>query len=531
MVQKAIAESRRGQAIATSAPSTGVPVARVEPQPVAAGGNKKPPPLFSADNNESGFSFDWDDDDGLDDMLEDENDEVKDTAGSAAPPSLASTKVLPSTDISAEALTPQPPKAVEKLDADNDWDDFNDFDDTQDAKDKGTPPVDATVQSDDKEQGGNQNMSTRSPMQSKSDDAPMPRSPPSALSPASSNNDGGDGDGDGGGGGGGGGDEDGWDEGDDLVNFDDMLNEKYGDEDATTHHEAEPTPTAPVPAPMEVEESVPSIAANAEEATESEATEAAEVKLGPPPSPAPILRAIEPLAKPSPPLPAPQPPTSSNETIGTASAASASVSRPKPPTPPPRGSPPVQSKVATAIGQPPIRTVREQSQQLGEEERKRMAEEGRRLLREKRLAQQSKLSSTTALPSGSSAPRTTTQSVTSRATTSIRSTTGTSRPTTTAAGRANPPSIITDPSERERLIMEGRRLLQEARKAKANQAAGATTATPRPKPTPPPRRSPPSSTAPAPPPPPPPCTDTGESEKAGDEDDDWDDFNKFEVLQ
>ena len=522
MVQKAIAESRRGQAIATSAPSTGVPVARVEPHPVAAVGNKKPPPLFSADNNESGFSFDWDDDDGLDDMLEDENDEVKDTAGSAAPPSLASKKALPSTDISAEALTPQPPKAVEKLDADNDWDDFNDFDDMQDAKDMGTPPVDATVQSDDKEQGGNLNMSTRSPMQSKTDDAPMARSPPSALSPASSNDDGGVSDGD----------EGGWDEGDDLDNFDDMLNEKYGDEDATTEAEpvSIPTPAASVPAPMQVEESVPSIAANVEEATESEVTEAAEVKLGPPPSPTPISRAIEPLAKPSPPLPAPQPPTSSNETIGTASAASASVSRPKPPTPPPRGSPPVQSKVATAIGQPPIRTVREQSQQLGEEERKRMAEEGRRLLREKRLAQQSKLSSTTALPSGSSAPRTTTQSVTSRATTTIHSTSGTSRPTTTAAGRANPPSIITDPSERERLIMEGRRLLQEARKAKANQAAGATTATPRPKPTPPPRRSPPSSTAPAPPPPPPPCTDTGESEKAGDEDDDWDDFNKFYVV-
>ena len=127
MVQKAIAESRRGQAIATSAPSTGVPE---EPHSVAAGGYEKPP-ISSAENNESGFSFDWDDDDGLDDMLEDENDEVKDTAGSVAQPSLASIKALPLTDISAEALTPQPPKAAEKLDA-SDWDDFDDFDDMQD---------------------------------------------------------------------------------------------------------------------------------------------------------------------------------------------------------------------------------------------------------------------------------------------------------------------------------------------------------------------------------------------------------------
>mmetsp|Transcript_22105 Transcript_22105/g.63367 ORF Transcript_22105/g.63367 Transcript_22105/m.63367 type:complete len:2108 (-) Transcript_22105:859-7182(-) len=568
MVQKAITESRRGQVLATSAPSTGV-----QPQPPAGASSKKPP-LSSTDIiNESGFSFGWDEDDDLGDMLEDDNDEVQDTApslGSAAPSSSASQNALPSKDITAEALTPQLPKAAETSDS-NGWDGFDDFDDLLDDEDKRSPSGDAieTVQSDGKDQGGNQDMSPmcRSPMRSKSDDAPISRSLPSVFSPASSNEDGGDGD------------EGGWDEDGGLDNFDDILNEKYGDEDAATHQEAEsvsiPTPAAPVPAPMQVEVSAPSIAAGA--AAEAEETKTAEVKLGPPPSSAPatkvdrtrpsssppasISKAINPVAKPPPPSPAPQPPTSrsipppspglksnssklmptpppksnttkSNETTGSTSAVSKRVSRPLPLPPPPRRLPPAQPKIAPSLGQSPIRTVREQSQRLGEEERKRMAEEGRRLLREKRLAQQSKSSSTTGLPSDSSALRPTTRSMTSRTTT-----TGaipTSRPTTATAGRAGAAARITDPSERERLIMEGRRLLQEARKTKKNEAVGVTAVTPRPrlKPTPPPRRSPPPSTVPAPPPPlptntPPAQNSIGKTEKAGDEDDNWDDFDKF----
>ena len=516
LVEKAIRESRRGPLLHACGPST-----EVQPQQSGATASCKKPPLSSTDNNESGFSFDWDDDDDLGDMLEDVNDEVPVAAGIAGP--VSSKKAFPANDGITEASAPQlqPQKAAEKLDTDG-WDGFDDFDDMLNDDDK--VPVTLPGETNEIVHNASPSESRKSvsnmSVPAESNNTPVPKNPPLDSSPAASNN---DGDGDGGG----------WGEGDGFENFDDMLNEKYGDEDGATQQDTEPASSATPAAMLPAEKS-------AAMRKETVAT---------PPSPLTSeSKAIDPVAKPLQPSPpsglkptnsklVPTPPPKPNTTKSNSS--STSLSRPPPPTPPPRP-PPAQPKVAAAPLQSPIRSIREQSQLLSQEERKRMAEEGRRLLREKRLAQQSNSSSSTAQRSSSSSvsrpTRPTTRSMTSsRGTAAVTpassgaASTSTSSLPTAVIDRAGTAAKVTDPSERERLIMEGRRLLMEARKAKKSGEAASVGATPKPKlkpkppPTPPPRRSPlPPSALSAPS-----LDDAGKSEKERDDDDNWDDFDKF----
>lgn len=130
MVEKAICESRRGPLPDIHGPST-----EAQPQQSGATASFKKPPLSSTDNNESGFSFDWDDDDDLGDMLEEVDHEAPGAADSAG--SVSYNKALPVGDEIAKASAPQPQKAAEKLGADG-WDGFDDFDDMLNDDDKGS---------------------------------------------------------------------------------------------------------------------------------------------------------------------------------------------------------------------------------------------------------------------------------------------------------------------------------------------------------------------------------------------------------
>jgi len=472
MVKKAIAESRRGPPSVARAPST-------EVQPQQSGrtitASIKRDPFSSTDKNEGGFSFGWDDDEDIGDLLEDD-DKVPVVAPALGSAAMSSKKALPVCD-AAEASSPQPPKVAEKLEKGG-WDGFDDLDDMLNDEDKETPPVDTieSAQSDGRDVRGKQNLfstpESRSipnvSMSSKPDDAPIPRNLHPDSSPTASNHNVGDGGG--------------WDEDDGFDNVDDMLKEKYGEEDESTHQETKP---APVPA-----SSPTGIKSNDSEVS-------------------------------------PLPPSTTNATESNVVPDTKSL--PPPPTPPTRP-PPAQPKIAATQIESPIRFVREQAQLLSQEERKRLAEEGRRLLREKRLERETKPLLTAAVSSTSSVSRPTTRSMTSRANTTgtIASSAGASNTPTTSSrptagvGRSGTVAKITDPSERERLIMEGRRLLMEARKAKQKEAS--TGVTPKPKlkprpPTPPPR--PASSASPGPPP------ERSMPPASGAEDDNWDDFDKF----
>ena len=574
MVEKAICESRRGPLPDIHGPST-----EAQPQQSGATASFKKLPLSSTDNNESGFSFDWDDDDDLGDILEDVDDEAPVAAGSAG--SVSSKKALPIGDGIAKASAPQQQKAAEKLGADG-WDGFDDFDDMLNDDDKGSGPGITPGETNEAVHSGifpkSSKIASNMSVQAKPDAAkPNDSSPITSILPLDSSPTAASkcGAGDGGDGGG-------WDEDDDFDNFEDMLDEKYGEEDAATQQDTtEPasnaTPAAIEPASDQLLKSVPLTAEPEVEEEKSVAMPMPVLKetVAPRPSQSPPVSesmTVDPVGRPSQPLlsqtsasrsnspPSPTGPKPTNSklvptpppkpTTTKSNGISGSISRPPPPTPPPRP-PPAQPKVAAIPTQSPIRSVREKSQLLSQEERKRMAEEGRRLLREKRLAQQSKASSPTVLRSSkSSVSRPTTRSMaSSRATdagamafSSSAASASTSSKPTAVTDRAGTASKVTDPLERERLIIEGRRLLMEARKAKKNGEAASVGATPKPKlkprppPTPPPRRSPPSPSASSAPPPPTRSTpsasnavnNAGKTEKARDDDDDnWDDFDKF----
>lgn len=572
MVEKAICESRRGPLPDIHGPST-----EAQPQQSGATASFKKPPLSSTDNNESGFSFDWDDDDDLGEMLQDVDHKAPVAADSAG--SVSSKKALPIGDGIAKASAPQQQMAAEKLGADG-WDGFDDFDDMLNDDDKGSGPGITPGETNEPVHSGifpkssiASNMSVPAkPDAAKPNDSPITSNLPLDSSPTAASNCGA---GDGGDGGG-------WDEDDDFDNFDDMLDEKYGEEDAATQQDTteEPvsnaTPAAIESASDQLLKSVPLTAEPEVEEEKSVAMPMPALKETVAPRPSQSLpvsesTTVDPVARPSQPLlsqtsvsrsnlaPSPTGPKPTNSklvptpppkpTTTKSNGISGSISRPPPPTPPPRP-PPAQPKVAAIPTQSPIRSVREKSQLLSQEERKRMAEEGRRLLREKRLAQQSKASSPTVLRSSkSSVSRPTTRSMaSSRATdagamaSSSAARASTSSKPTAVTDRAGTASKVTDPSERERLIIEGRRLLMEARKAKKNGEAASVGATPKPKlkprppPTPPPRRSPPSPSASSAPPPPTRSTlsasnavnNAGKTEKARDDDvDNWDDFDKF----
>ena len=573
MVEKAICECRRGPLPDIHGPST-----EAQPQQSGATASFKKPPLSSTDNNESGFSFDWDDDDDLGDMLEDVDHKAPVAADSAG--SVSSKKALPIGDGIAKASAPQQQKAAEKLGADG-WDGFDDFDDMLNDDDKGSGPGITPGETNEAVHSGifpkSSKIASNMSVQAKPDAAkPNDSSPITSILPLDSSPTAASkcGAGDGGDGGG-------WDEDDDFDNFEDMLDEKYGEEDAATQQDTtEPasnaTPSAIEPASDQLLKSVPLTAEPEVEEEKSVAMPMPVLKetVAPRPSQSPPVSesmTVDPVGRPSQPLlsqtsasrsnspPSPTGPKPTNSklvptpppkpTTTKSNGISGSISRPPPPTPPPRP-PPAQPKVAAIPTQSPIRSVREKSQLLSQEERKRMAEEGRRLLREKRLAQQSKASSPTVLRSSkSSVSRPTTRSMaSSRATdagamaSSSAASASTSSKPTAVTDRAGTASKVTDPSERERLIIEGRRLLMEARKAKKNGEAASVGATPKPKlkprppPTPPPRRSPPSPSASSAPPPPTRSTpsasnavnNAGKTEKARDDDDDnWDDFDKF----
>ena len=519
MVEKAISESRRGPLPDIHGSST-----EVQPQQSGACASfEKKPPLSSTDNNESGFSFDWDDDDDLGDMLGDVDDEAPVAADSAG--SVSSNKALPVGDGIAKASAPQPQNAAKakKLGADG-WGGFDDFDDILNDDDKGTETTPRETNETGTQLESSKNVPvSHMPVPAKPDDSPITRNLPLESSPTAAASNGG-----------------GWDEDDNFDNFDDMLDEKYGEEDAATQQDiTEPasiaTPAAIELGSMQLLKSVPPTAEPEIEAEKS--VSMAKDTVAPRPSqppPASESITVDSVVRPSQPSPS-------------QISASRSNLAPSPAAPPPRP-PPAQPKVAAIPTQSPIRSVREQSQLLSQEERKRMVEEGRRLLREKRLAQQSKASSPTVQgSSASSVSRPATQSTTfSRATCTDVGATASSSAASASASTSNKPTAVTyragtatkvtDPSERERLIMEGRRLLMEARKAKKNGEAVSVGATPkpnlkpRPPPTPPPRRSPPSPSASSPPPPASNALDkAGKTEKAKDDDDDdnWDDFDKF----
>lgn len=223
-----------------------------------------------------------------------------------------------------------------------------------------------------------------------------------------------------------------------------------------------------------------------------------------------------------PPPSLPKPDTSSRVTNGAASNAGAvsAVTEVQPPTPshPLRPRRPTASTVLGSI-KSPMSAVREQSQRLGGEERKRMVEEGRRLLREKRVVQSS---------SPSSSMRPTTRSMTSSISGKESRSSTTSRPIPKTGVN------ITDPTERQRLVLEGRRLLEEARKAKKNEAATDATAKARPPPPPRPSRTPTTQAKAAPCPPSPssatpsaPAPFQEATKKLDKTDEGWDDFDNF----